>query len=85
MKSIQYTVRSVPPKVDQQLRARAKQSGKSLNEAVIEALAKGTGLPNASGQQAKFHDLDWFIGSMSLDKSFDEAMAWLDSAPKEIK
>jgi len=85
MKSIQYTIRSIPPRVDQQLRARAKQSGKSLNEAVIEALAKATGLSDANGQHAKFHDLDWFIGSMSLDKSFDEAMEWLERAPKDIK
>jgi hypothetical protein len=82
MNDTQYTIRSIPPKVDQALRKRAKKTGKSLNEVVLEALAKGTGVT----PEAVFDDLDWFIGGQSLDtKSFDEAEEWLDSLPKDIE
>jgi len=82
MNDTQYTIRSIPSKVDQALRKRAKKTGKSLNEVVLEALAKGTGVT----PEAVFDDLDWFIGSHSLDgKSFDEAEEWLDSLPKDIE
>lgn len=82
MNSIQYTIRSIPFKLDKTLRMRAKKSGKSLNEVVLESLAKGAGVD--MGTEA-FHDLDWFIGSHSLDsESLDEAMEWLDSLPKEL-
>ncbi|MHB8264249.1 MAG: FitA-like ribbon-helix-helix domain-containing protein [Acidimicrobiales bacterium] len=81
MKSIQYTIRSIPPKVDRALRIRAHKTGKSLNEVAIEALAKGAGIvPGAT-----FNDLDWFIGNKSLDESFSEAMEWLDNAPMDIR
>jgi hypothetical protein len=81
MNSIQYTIRSVPPQIDKALRQQARSSGKSLNEVVVETLAKGSGLQPS----ARFDDLDWFIGSSTLDKrQWDEAMVWLDSAPKEL-
>lgn len=80
MKNTQYTVRSIPPKLDIALRQRAKKTGKSLNEVVIETLAKGAGIaPNAT-----FNDLGWFIGNKSLGRPFDEALEWLDSAPKDL-
>ena len=28
-----------------------------------------------------YDDLDWIIGSQTLDYLFDEAIAWLNSAP----
>jgi hypothetical protein len=80
MSNTQYTIRSVPAKVDQALRKRAKKTGKSLNEIAVEALAKGAGItPNAT-----FDDLDWFIGSMETDSEFDKAMVWMDSLPKDM-
>jgi hypothetical protein len=81
MKSIQYTIRAIPPKVDQSLRTRARETGKSLNDIAIEALTKGSGVATGT----TFNDLDWFIGKNTLDSSFDEAIDWLDSAPKEIE
>jgi hypothetical protein len=81
MTSLQYTIRSIPPKLDSTLRRRAQKTGRSLNEVVIEALAKGAGI----AQDASFDDLDWFIGSGSLDTSFDDAINWLDDAPKDIQ
>jgi hypothetical protein len=34
---MQYTIRGIPPKVNNALRARARAAGKSLNEAAITA------------------------------------------------
>jgi hypothetical protein len=82
MQSIQYTIRSIPPKLDSALRHHAKKSSKSLNEVVLEALAIGAGVTSDSN----FSDLDWFIGNKSLDpSSFSESMTWLDNVPKDIE
>jgi hypothetical protein len=78
---MQYTVRAVPFKLDKALRKRVQKTGKSLNEVLVESLARGAGVDM---HDETYHDLDWLIGSKTLDRSFDEAMAWLDSAPKEI-
>lgn len=80
MTSIQYTVRSIPIKLDQALRQKSKATGKSLNEIVITTLEKGAGVSPSS----RFNDLDWFIGSKSLSRSFEEDMEWLNSVPREI-
>ncbi len=81
MNNSQYTIRSIPPKVDAALRQQARKTGKSLNEVAIDALAKGAGV--APG--ATFKDMDWFIGGKSLDKSLCDAVEWLDSVPQDIK
>ncbi len=57
---MQYTIRTVPPKVDQALRARARKTGKSLNAVALEALAKGA---DVSDRPVVYHDLDWMFGS----------------------
>lgn len=80
MSNTQYTIRSIPPKVDQALRKKSQKTGKSLNEVVIEALTKGAGMT----PDATFNDLDWFVGSMQIDSKFDEAMSWLDSLPQDV-
>lgn len=78
---MQYTIRAVPPKLDAALRQQARSSGRSLNDTLLDALAKGTGLHGG----VAFNDLDWFIGRKTLSKSFDSALAWLDDAPKDIR
>lgn len=81
MKSTQYTIRSIPPKLDVALRRRALKTGKSLNEVLVETLAIGAGVSS----DTNFDDLDWFIGNKSLDGTFNQAIDWLDAAPKEIQ
>lgn len=80
MDSIQYTIRAVPPRVDQVLRKQARATGKSLNTVAIEALTKATG----ASSDADFDDLDWFVGNASLGDSFVEAIEWLDRSPRDI-
>lgn len=82
MNSVQYTIRSISPKLDLALRARAKKTGKSLNEVVLDTLARGAGI---SPTDTPLTDMDWFIGKKSLDAATDAALDWLDSAPKEIR
>jgi len=41
--SMQYTLRNVPAELDEALRARARRTGKSLNEVAIEALRRDMG------------------------------------------
>ena len=59
-KAKQYTIRAVPPEVDQALRRRAHETGRSLNRVAVEALAAGAG-----GAARNYDDLDFMIGTMS--------------------
>ncbi len=78
---IQYTIRSVPPKLDEALRARAKKQGKSFNQTVVEALKQSAGITD---EPVVYHDMDQFIGRGILDtKSFDRSQAWLESLPND--
>jgi hypothetical protein len=82
MKSMQYTIRGIPPALDRALRARARKTGKSLNKTALDALSYNTTLNEK--KKTVHHDLDWFIGKKRLDKSFDEAMKWHDSLPNQM-
>lgn len=59
MKAIQYTVRNIPEPVDRYLRKRAKISGQSLNQVIVDELSEKVGKPGES----LLESLDWFIGS----------------------
>ena len=69
---MQYTIRGIPPAVDQALRKRARSTGKSLNEAAIEALAEGVGV---AGAPRKRRDLSDIVGTWVEDPEFDAAIA----------
>ena len=82
MKSIQYSIRSIPEPVDKILRKKADSTGKSFNSVVVEALEKVTG---ADGASSSYSDLDKFIGAGVHDEnSFIQATDWLDSLPNEL-
>ena len=68
---MQYTIRKVPPRVDEALRRRAKERGKSLNEVVLEALTVGIGL---SDQPIRRRDLSDIAGSWIEDPAVDQAL-----------
>lgn len=61
MNSIQYTVRNIPPQVDEALRRRAKKAGKSFNQTIVDELSKASGAKTAD--KLVHHDLDWLLGS----------------------
>lgn len=64
----QYTLRNVPPSLDQALRRLAHDRATSLNEVLLEALAVFV-----EGGRTH-HDLDALIGTWEEDPAFDEAV-----------
>jgi plasmid stability protein len=70
--SKQYTIRGVPEALDRVLRERARKTGKSLNEAALDALRRGAGVETSP----KFYtDLDHLIGKWEDDPQFERAIA----------
>jgi hypothetical protein len=72
---VQYTLRQVPPALDEALRRKSRQEGKSMNQTAIEVLHAGLTL---NGEGVLHKDLDFMIGSWVEDKAFDEAIAAQD-------
>ena len=80
-KHTQYTIRKVPPHLDEELRRRAHQEHKSLNELALWALARGLGL---SEQEVRHHDLDDLAGTWVDDPAFDRAIEAMDQVDPEL-
>jgi hypothetical protein len=78
---MQYTIRGIPPALDDALRSRARESGKSLDEAAIDAMAEGTGL---SGSPRKRRDLRDIAGSWKRDKALEAALKAQDRIEDEL-
>jgi hypothetical protein len=78
---MQYTIRRVPQAVDNAIRDRARATGKSLNEAVVDMLAAGAGL---EGAPHKRRDLGDIAGTWKTDKAFDTALADQDRVDAEL-
>lgn len=79
MKTIQYTIRSIPEPVDSYLRKRARQSGKSLNQIIIEELSEKVASPTTPTKTA----FAWFIGS-GIDDETLQALDEDDKVQKEL-
>lgn len=81
MSTIQYTIRNIPPVVDQVIRKRSKQTGKSFNQTVVDMLS----LQSVGTTQPKENNnFDWLFGSMKLDDKFDEAIKDLSQIDKGL-
>ncbi len=78
---MQYTIRNVPDYLDAALRVSAREQGKSLNEAAIEALARGFGLGDSRVRQ---RDLSDIAGSWRKDPAFERALATQDTVDEEM-
>ena len=81
MKSIQYTLRDVPERVDRELRSRAARERQSLNSVALHLLAVGLGM---SGEPPRSHDLDSVAGSWIEDPAFDAALKSMDKVDKDL-
>lgn len=68
---MQYTIRNIPPHVDEVLRAKARQEGRSLNEVALDVLVKGLGL---TGEAIRHRDLSDIAGSWKGDPEIEEAL-----------
>jgi plasmid stability protein len=75
----QYTVRNIPEPVNRYLRKRARLSGKSLNQVIIEELSEKV----ASASTPTGESLSWFIGSGIDDKTL-QALDQEEKIQKEL-
>lgn len=78
----QYTIRNIPLFIDKFLRKKAKTSGKSFNQVVVETLIEGTGKKQTTVRT----DLDFLIGSMTETEAnvIEKAIQTLKSIDKEL-
>ena len=77
----QYTIRRVPPRLDQELRRKAREEQRSLNEMALRALERGLGLAE---EQPRYHDLDDLAGTWVDDPEFDRAIEAMDQVDPEL-
>lgn len=80
-KPIQYTIRNVPPRVDQRLREQATDYSVSLNEVAVSALTRASGL---DAEPVVHHDLDDLAGSWVSDPALDAALESMDQVDKDL-
>ena len=73
---MQYTLRNVPDYLDAALRAAASEQRKSLNEVMLDALARGAGVANVPSRKRDVSDL---VGTWVEDPAFDAAIAQQDT------
>ena len=68
---MQYTIRGVPPALDEAIRQRARADGKSLNEAAVQALAEGLGLGPGTAVR---RDLSDIVGTWKKEAAVQAAL-----------
>ena len=78
---MQYTIRRIPRAVDDAIRERARATGKSLNEAAVDALADGAGL---KGEPRRRRDLGDIAGTWRADKTVEAALAEQDRIDEDL-
>ncbi len=69
--TIQYTIRGIPPEVDKALRRKAHARKVSLNQFLVDELAKAIG----EATPKKYRSLDALKGMWVNDPEFDKIMA----------
>ena len=78
---MQYTLRKIPPTLDNELRERARDQNKSLNQVTLEALAHGLGM---GAEPVQYRDLSDVVGKWREDSAFDQAVADQDVVDSEL-
>ena len=78
---MQYTIRNIPKALDVMLRDRAKKEGKSLNQMVIQTLARAMGF---SSEPVRQRDLSPFAGTWLEDPEFDRAIEDQDRIDEDL-
>ena len=81
MSQTQYTIRRVPPRLDRELRRKAHEEHRSLNEVALRALERGLSLAE---EAPRHHDLDDLAGTWVDDPEFDRAIEAMDQVDPEL-
>jgi hypothetical protein len=71
------TLRNIPPELVRLIERRSRQTGKSLNRTIIEALEESLLNRSKRKERRLNHDLDWMVGSWTKEEAdeFDRALA----------
>jgi plasmid stability protein len=78
---MRYTIRNIPEELHAALRRRAREAGKSLNQAAVEAMARGVGLEGTAQPRRRLRDL---AGQLRDDPDFDRAIAEQDQVDADL-
>ena len=78
MDTTQYTIRSVPLKLDTFLRNQARAQGKSLNQTVLDYMQQATKLDLEQDDDS----FDWIVGANTLGQDSLDAIAELKRTDK---
>jgi hypothetical protein len=78
---MQYTIRGVPPALDEALRKRAHAEGKSLNAVAVAALADGLGLGDSDVVR---RDLSDIAGTWISEAGVETAIAAQDEVDENL-
>ncbi len=68
---MQYTLRNIPKQLDEALRRKAREEGRSLNEVAVAALMRALLLPDEAERR---RDLAAIAGSWVEDRAVDDAL-----------
>jgi hypothetical protein len=72
---MQYTLRGIPPALDEAIRERARVEGKSINEIAVAALANGVGL---GAEDIVRRDLSDIVGTWVEEAAVEAALSAQD-------
>lgn len=83
-KNTQYTIRNIPAPVNAYLRKKARLTGRSLNQTIIDELSEQAGVRKDGKHPTSILDsFSWFIGS-GMDQDVLDALEEDDKAQKRI-
>jgi hypothetical protein len=78
---MQYTIRGIPPALDEAIRERARVEGKSINDIAVAALADGLGLGAADIVR---RDLSDVAGSWVEEAEVEAVLSAQDSVDEDL-
>jgi hypothetical protein len=83
MKTI--TIRGIEPGLDRVIKSRAKQNNQSVNQWILQALKKVTGMGKESVFK-KYHDLDALAGGWNMEeaKAFQKNTQIFEKIDEEV-
>ena len=80
-KRMQYTIRGIPPAVDDAVRERARAEGKSINDIAVSALMDGLGL---GAEDIVRRDLSDVTGTWVDEAAVNDALAAQDRIDESL-
>ena len=78
---MQYTIRGIPPAVDEAVRERARAEGKSINDIAVAALVDGLGL---GAEDIVRRDLSDVAGTWVDEAAVNDALAAQDRIDESL-